>query len=237
MIPYKLRLHLYFARQAEKAVILRQGPSRVFRMILWDTATDRFEDGQWLKRKIVTDACDLSPDGRHFLYFSLDGRWGNEAGGSYTVISRPPWFTGLALWPLASLHGGGGRFLDNRYVEIDTAAENHDIIGNADGLERVYPGPALANNRTGYTLGNGQRVPFDRQTRQDILNGRNECVKSGRYQTEDGKLFRIVGEGRELIRDFSDMQFEAIVAPYDDRPVSGKKYIRQAWHPLNGEKE
>ncbi len=31
-----VRLHLYFARNVPLAVIVRQGPTRQYRMILWD---------------------------------------------------------------------------------------------------------------------------------------------------------------------------------------------------------
>ena len=37
-----IRLHLFFATETDRALILRQGPSRQFRMILWHRATDRF---------------------------------------------------------------------------------------------------------------------------------------------------------------------------------------------------
>jgi len=106
--PPVIRLHLFFARDNDRAVILRQGPSDVFRLILWHRDSDRFEDGQWLKHKVYTDRCDLSPDGRHFLYFALDGKWGSAARGSYTAISRPPFFTALgteaSTFPCLFLH-------------------------------------------------------------------------------------------------------------------------------------
>ena len=61
-----LRLHLFHAREASKTVILRQGPSSTYRMILWDRDGERFQDRQWLKYKVDEDRCDLSPDGAHF---------------------------------------------------------------------------------------------------------------------------------------------------------------------------
>ncbi|MEL7116668.1 MAG: hypothetical protein AAGP08_13980, partial [Pseudomonadota bacterium] len=93
--PPQIKLFLVFARESERTVILRQGPSKTYRMILWDRKTDRFEDGQWLKSKVYPERCALSPDGQHFIYFALDGRWDERTGGSYTAISRPPYFTAL----------------------------------------------------------------------------------------------------------------------------------------------
>ena len=67
-----LRLHLFHARDTTRTVILRQGPTKTCRMILWDRDGDKFQDGQWLKQKVYVERCDLSPDGEHFIYFTLD---------------------------------------------------------------------------------------------------------------------------------------------------------------------
>ena len=85
-----VRLHLFFATENDRAVILRQGPSKQYRMILWDRGTDTFEDGQWIKQRIYLDWCDLSPDGEHFIYFTLSGKWSDKSEGAYSVISKPP---------------------------------------------------------------------------------------------------------------------------------------------------
>ncbi len=99
-----LRLHLFFATQNDRAVILRQGPSKLFRMILWHRDTDRFEDGQWLKHKVYPDRCALSPDGQ----LSCSLRW--TASGALrpkAVIQRfqsPPISQPLSCTPKAT-HG------------------------------------------------------------------------------------------------------------------------------------
>ena len=77
--PY-IRLHLFFATENDRAVILRQGPARQFRMILWHRDSDTFEDGQWIKTKVYVERCDLSPDGRHFIYFALTSALLDRAG-------------------------------------------------------------------------------------------------------------------------------------------------------------
>ena len=66
-----VRLHLFFATENDTAVVLRQGPTKQFCLILWHRDTDTFEDGQWLKHKVYVDWCDLSPDGCHFIYFMI----------------------------------------------------------------------------------------------------------------------------------------------------------------------
>ncbi|MGP1356543.1 hypothetical protein [Roseicyclus sp.] len=210
--PPTLRLHLFFATENDRAVILRQGPSRLFRMILWHRDTDRFEDGQWLKHKVYVERCDLSPDGRHFLFFALDGKWGGAAGGSYTAISRPPFFTARVLHPQGDTWGGGGVFLSNDTYAVDGCGAD-DILRHRTGLRRVprgAPSP-LSLQIPAWTA---------------LQKAKAQRVADHGYRTEGARLHRLADGG--LIRDFTDMSFEPILAPYADTP-------RAAWHPLDGE--
>ena len=224
-----VRLHLYFAAESDRAVIIRQGPKRQFRMILWHRDTDRFEDGQWLKKNLYTDRCAISPDGRHFLYFVLDGKWNSDAEGAYTVLCRPPFFTALSLFPEGSTWGGGGRFLDAVHYVADG---DHDIIGRDDGLVRLMreqPTPDCPS---------GLRLPDGKCWRKGGLPvGEPTDKPLDRYDTMGGALYRRVSGGElELIRDFTDMTFEEILAPYDDSPRPASSTVGKTWHPLDGDK-
>ncbi len=64
--PYRTRTWVLFASAAPVAVVLRRGPKRHWRMILWHLADDTFTLGQWMTG-IVT-LSDLSPDGSRLLY-------------------------------------------------------------------------------------------------------------------------------------------------------------------------
>lgn len=230
--PPIVRLHLFFARTNDLAVILRQGPSEVFRLILWDRSDDSFTDGQWLKHKVYVERCSLSADGRHFLYFALDGKWGSAAHGSYTAISRPPYFTALALFPQGDTWGGGGVFLDDRHYRIDGAGP--DIIGRAEGLYQVFDGKITKDCKSGLRLANGQPMPLDKPLR-DVLLGRVKVKRDtplDRYDTQGGCLYRRKDGEMELIRDFNDMNFESIRAPYDWREEQDTGDPRP-WHPLD----
>jgi hypothetical protein len=66
--PYSTRLSVLFARNAPLAVVLRRGPKRHFRLILWDLSDDTFQLGQWMKGQIAL--CDLAPDGQKLLYWA-----------------------------------------------------------------------------------------------------------------------------------------------------------------------
>jgi hypothetical protein len=243
-----VRLHLFFATQNNTAVILRQGPTKQFRLILWHRDTDAFEDGQWLKHKVYVERCDLSPDGSHFIYFVLDGKWSADTQGSYTVISRPPYFTALALFPQGDTWGGGGVFLDDVHYYAHGGA---DIIGRDQGLSRISLGEPSKGCTTGIRLQNGQRAPLDRAATRRLLDEpkandiyelhNRMAVPRGdlldRYDTLGGKLYHRRGENLELIRDFTDMSFEEVIAPYDWRHDPEDPSANQHWHPLGGGKE
>lgn len=112
------RLYAYVARDVRKAVVLRRGPSKQVRIIAWDLATDEFDRGQWLSGRLYNERCDISPNGRLFVYFA--GKFKTELG-TFTAVCRPPNFTALALWPEGSTWGGGGFFESDRRLVMNYA--------------------------------------------------------------------------------------------------------------------
>lgn len=222
-----LRLHLYHARDCSRTVILRQGPSKTYRMILWDRDTDTFQDGQWLKHKVYVERCDIAPDGEHFLYFSLNGQWGSETKGSYTVISKPPFFTALKLFPQGDTYGGGGLFIDRTRFYVETHRSTPDIIGDGPSLERVFAVSATHSNPLGLVDAKDKPLRLDATTRDWLAAGHPDPASAGEYETDGPCLYRRRAGARDLVRDFSDMAFEPVIAPYAPR---------QDWHPLNGDR-
>lgn len=105
--PHICRLFLLVAREARVAIIFRHGPSKYTRLIRWDLASDSFEAGQWFKGSIYDRFADVSSRG-DFLVYSASKHTGVPP--AWTAISRPPYFTALALWPQAESEHGGGLF-------------------------------------------------------------------------------------------------------------------------------
>lgn len=111
------RLFFIVARKRNKAVVLRRGPTQWTQMICWDLETDALEYGQWLKKKVRPERCDLSPEGRYFIY--LVDRF--EQGDSRTVLCKPPYWSALTAWE----HGdpvfgtGGGLFTEEHAVLLN----------------------------------------------------------------------------------------------------------------------
>lgn len=232
------KLDIFFARRSSKAAILRRGPKRHVRLILWDRDTDDFEDGQWLKARIYPECCDLSPDGRHFLFFARDERPHRREMTAWTAISCPPWLTALALFPGKYLWSGGGFFLDESRYVIRSDFETKDMIGRAEGLERVFECEPEGKNTLGYVHRDGRRVNLRAEDVARFESGEERAPVDAGYHVERGKLFRrLAGGDLSLIRDFADMTFEPLRAPYDDRPPTGAEPLgpSKPWHPLGGD--
>ncbi len=120
--PAPARLFVLLASNAPVGVILCRGPTHWTQLIKWNTNTDTFEPGQWFKGRIYEDKCGLSPDGKLLVYFAKKG--GNsyknpDYGDSWTAISKPPYFTALALWPVYGMWRGGGLFRSNELVYLN----------------------------------------------------------------------------------------------------------------------
>lgn len=114
---FPARIHVLLARESPLAVVLRQGPSNQTCALSWDRRTDELRVGQWLRGRIYATRSDISPDGRHWIYFALNGKWSSEAKGSYTVLARTPYLRAIHLWPQGDTWGGGGLIVsDDRFT-------------------------------------------------------------------------------------------------------------------------
>ncbi len=105
------RLFVYLARSRPLAVVLRRGPSDWARLSLWHTDTDRFEHGQWIKGRVYERRCDVSADGSLFLAFVRQSG-GRTQTDTWLAVSRPPFFSALAVWLVGGTYHTGGFFPD-----------------------------------------------------------------------------------------------------------------------------
>jgi len=130
------RLHVLLARSADTAVIFRRGPSKRVATFAWDRASDAIQLGQWLKGRIYERRADLTPDGRHLIYFAFNGKRRSETRGSWTAVSRAPYLAALDLYAKGDCWEGGGLFpnsgsywLNNRFHS------DEDILRENSGLK------------------------------------------------------------------------------------------------------
>src|SRR5258706_7548419 len=114
---FPARLHVLLASKAPLGLVFRRGPANAVCTGGWNRARDEFQLGQWLRGRIYERRSDLSPDGRHLIYFAMNGRWSSETRGSWTAISRPPWLKAIALFGKGDCWNCGGVFTSpTRYL-------------------------------------------------------------------------------------------------------------------------
>jgi hypothetical protein len=102
------RIHALLARELPIGLVIRRGPSKAVATVLWHRDRDEFRLGQWLKGRIYERRSDLSPDGKYFLYFAMNGKWQSEARGAWTAISQTPYLKALAIFAKGDCWHGGG---------------------------------------------------------------------------------------------------------------------------------
>jgi hypothetical protein len=119
---------VYPAAEAPIGVVLRRGPSDWSRLSVWHTETDAIEHGQWLRGRVYSRRCDVSPDGSLFAYFVHKATGGPDVhADSWAAVSRPPYFTALALWAIGTTYFAGGHFIDGRTLYMSGVTDAPDI--------------------------------------------------------------------------------------------------------------
>jgi hypothetical protein len=119
------RLFVYLAREAPIGVVLRRGPSAWTRLSVWHTDADTFAHGQWLGGRVYERRSDVSADGSLFVYFARKST-NAYPKDSWVAISRPPYFTALALWFVGGTYCTGGFFPDRRAVWLGFGSDPPD---------------------------------------------------------------------------------------------------------------
>jgi hypothetical protein len=193
------------AQDEPTAVILRRGPSDWCHIIQWHTRRDAFVHGAWFKGRIYEEKCDVSPDGRLFMYFALKGSRGDtEFTHAWTAVSRPPWLRALVLWPQGTTYGGGGRFTDNRTLVLR---------GVSDRPHKDFP-------LRGLNAANGN-APLHASTNE--IAGADWCGRDHKGAivfSRGGRLFRRRRSTDTLLADFSDLRPKPKAAPdWATRPL------------------
>ncbi|HEV8042961.1 MAG TPA: hypothetical protein VGP62_29045 [Bryobacteraceae bacterium] len=154
MLPTFARLHVLLAREAHVGLVIRHGTAKSVCTLLWDLRKDEFTLGQWMRGRIDIETCDLSPDGKHFLYSAQ--KYVNKTSQTqyWTVVSRTPYLKAIAYYP-----GGvqGGWFVNKRDYSIQ-CGEPHPDDRESEEVRRVEsdpPAPSLYGARlvrAGWTI-------------------------------------------------------------------------------------
>lgn len=193
------RLFVITARERHTAIIIRRGPSKWYHLIQWNTRDDLFEHGAWIKGRIYEKKCDLSPDGRFFLYFLLPGSFHRDEslGHCWTAVSRAPWLYALTLWPGDTTYGGGGRFFDNFRIKL---------------REKDEPHPQFPKNRIDVIDGPAPYHESSEEVEDADWCGRDQQDRV--IFTRGGLLYRKEKSGgANMVADFTDLTPDPMEAP------------------------
>jgi len=127
------RLAVLTARDSGNAVIVCRHKSRRTAIIGWDRKTDIFEVTQWLKGKLYPYRSDISPDGRHWIYFAM-----SEKNKTYTVVARVPYLKALDFYSKNDAWNGGGLFTSDHSYWLNDGGIRHQPEQQASGLSVRY---------------------------------------------------------------------------------------------------
>jgi hypothetical protein len=179
------------ARNAPRIALLRRGPSKWTRLILWQVEEDRFEEGQWFHGRIYEHRSALSPDGQLFVYFAQQLHRRSSMDPTYTyawtAVSRPPYLTALALWPKGDCWNGGGVFASDATLQLNhshaqphpkhPATGLHVVAGQAnpwfDEMTEDEPISSVIRESLGWRLVQPGRIEDKREQFRRELQGEN----------------------------------------------------------------
>ena len=190
-------LHIWKALNENIAVIICKYPHNNYQMVRWSWVgnEDRFERGQWLvnRKKIKFNHCALSPDGSYFSFFMFDF---SNMYNTYTVISKPPYFTAMYIQEEEGTWTGGAHFQDTTNIIM----KPYILMSNKlpSNMKIIDPSPKSK-------IGGGgreERIMMPKKL-EAIIEGRKINIRDG----------RIFADG-VMIADFCGDTFRKIKAPY-----------------------
>ncbi len=199
------QLWILFASKAPIAVIVREGPRKWSHLILWHTNTDTFEPGQWLKGRL--EYASLSSDGRHMaMAVKATGKRVAETGKSeYTLVSRPPYFTALAISFHFFVRGNNVVFEDDELVW-----ETGGTIALPAGTCTLYPIKTKALRES-----TPETTPA--VWRKKSLDGIWQSPQGRKVQVKEGKLYDLMNNESRLLFDAN---------PYQPTPVETPEWAK-----------
>lgn len=133
---FPARVHVLIARDSPYAIVIRRGPARKTCVLGWDRSQSTFTVGQWLKGRIYERRSDISPDGKHWIYFAMNGKWTSETKGAWTAIARTPYLKALDLMGKGNCYYGGGLFIDNQTYWLN---DKHDCLQTSGQFRQGEP--------------------------------------------------------------------------------------------------
>jgi hypothetical protein len=131
--PIPPRLYVLRASAAPRAVVFVKHRPKRWSLHLWDLHTRRVEPGARFSGTLYPRRCDLSPDGRHLLYFAMKAPFPRDWPSQFSGLSRAPWLYCLLAWREAGTWTRGMHFTSRATgrPEIPGGSALHHIAEDA----------------------------------------------------------------------------------------------------------
>jgi hypothetical protein len=137
--------------------------TKFFQLHVWKRGKDTFKRFGVFKGRLYPERSDITPNGRHFLYFAMAGSaWAVPGtGGTWTALAEVGSMSAQSLWGIGDTWGGGGAFLSNKEYWLQESHVNElRKLKDSAPLKRVLaskrPTPAHMSNEfaldKGWTL-------------------------------------------------------------------------------------
>ena len=190
------------AAHAPVVAIIRRGPSGWCHVGRWRPEVGTYEPGSWLRGTIYPQRCDLSPDGRWLVYFTLKAgaRW--DIGATYLAVSRLPWLTALAAWETCGTWTRGLHFVDDRrtWDAGDPGAGEIGPLRKRYGLAGTRPATFAVERRRGWL----ESADTPARTADDAWDERRAQHVTMEKPRPDDPATRLAAAGRHAA--FRDME-------------------------------
>lgn len=184
------------ASDAPVLAVIRRGPTEWAHVGRWDVERDEYQPGSWFRGRIYPQRCDLSPDGRWFCYFTLNGKvpgTGTEKwphGSTYVAISRLPWLTALTAWGTCGTWTRGMHF---RAPHGRLGVPYGEGKRNKFGLEYTTPATFQVERRRGWTE-TADTPARDANDAWDERRCDHVVMEKPRPGGRDGEYLRVQGQ-------------------------------------------
>jgi len=130
-----MHLTIGIARDEPIGVVVAAFSGRLSRMYLWDTKSDEFTPGQFLKGRAFV--IDISPDAKYMVYHAHAF---HKKEQEYLAISHPPYFSAVGFFPVHFTRGFDANFVDSKTLRLSAERRELSFVKGYDKiLERIEP--------------------------------------------------------------------------------------------------